>query len=180
MQLYCNIQNQGQAYNNFVKYCLDKLVPNMVQDVSRYAPNRYRLWLINEPYLGNQPRLTSAYQDPYLQKVIQWLYPGCNTALITYHGQNLQFYSNAQIAHHRDASFASASARILNLNNTAKFSYSQDRRNNNPANCRNYQLNPGDLIEFNCKHLHACSYAAQGRISLVMWKLKPNYETLVT
>ena len=86
MQLYANIQNQGLAYDYFTKYCLDQLVPNMVQDVSRYAPNRYRLWLINEPYLGRQPRLTSAYQDPYLQKVIQWLYPGCNTALISYHG----------------------------------------------------------------------------------------------
>lgn len=94
----------------------------MVQDVSKYAPNRYRLWLINEPYLGRQPRLTPAYQDPYLQKVIQWLYPGCNTALISYHGQSQEFYSNAQITHHRDAGFASATACILNLNNVAQFS----------------------------------------------------------
>lgn len=28
----------------------------MVPDVSRYAPYRYRLWLIHEPYLGNQVR----------------------------------------------------------------------------------------------------------------------------
>ena len=67
MQLYTNIQNQGQAYDYFTKYCLNRLVPNMVQDVSKYAPNRYRLWLINEPYLGRHSRLTSAYQDPYLK-----------------------------------------------------------------------------------------------------------------
>ena len=103
MQLLTNIQNQGQAYDYFTEYCLNQLVPNMLRDVSKYAPNRYRLWLINEPYLGRQPRLTSAYQDPYLQKVIQWLYPGCNTALISYHYRSQEFYSNAQITHHRDA-----------------------------------------------------------------------------
>jgi hypothetical protein len=37
-------------------------------------------------------------------------------------------------------------------------------------------LDPGDLIEFHCKHLHACTYAAPGRISLVMWRLKPEYQ----
>ena len=61
MQLLTNIQNQCQAYDYFIEYCLNQLVPNMVQDVSKYAPNRYRLWLINEPYLGRQPRLTSAW-----------------------------------------------------------------------------------------------------------------------
>ena len=179
MQLVTNIQNQGQAYDYFTEYCLNQLVPNMVRDVSKYAPNRYRLWLINEPYLGREPRLTSAYQDPYLQKVIQWLYPGCNTALISYHGRGREFYSNAQITHHRDAGFASPPARILNLNNIAQFSYSLSRHNNDPANCTNYELNPGDLGSLNCKHIHACTYAAPGRIGLVMWKLKPDYQALI-
>ncbi len=50
----------------------------MVKDVSKYAPKRYRLWLLTEPYLGHQPRLSAAYRDGYLQDVITWLYPGCN------------------------------------------------------------------------------------------------------
>ena len=87
--------------------------------------------------------------------------------------------SDARILHHRDAAFASAPARLLNLGNTANFSYSQDRRNSDPDLCATYQLNPGDLIEFHCKYLHACTEAAPGRIGLVMWQLKPNYAALV-
>lgn len=179
MRLLTNIQNQSQAYEQFSQYCFNHLVPNMIQDVSRYAPNRYRLWLINEPYLSVRPELTLAYSDRYLQRVIQWLYPGCNTALISYHGQTQNFNSNAQIRHHRDASFASTPARILNLGNIAQLSYSLSRRNNDPVYCTNYQLNPGDLVEFNCKHLHACTYAAPERIGLVMWRLKSSYEDLL-
>lgn len=63
MRLHTNIQNQGQAYEQFSQYCFNHTLPNMVRDVSRYAPNRYRLWLINEPDLGIQPGLTSAYPD---------------------------------------------------------------------------------------------------------------------
>ena len=151
----------------------------MQLDVSKYAPNRHRLWLINEPYLGKQPRLKAAYSDPYLNRVIQWLYPGCDTALISYHGQIGGTNSNAQIEYHRDTSFASNTARMLNLGNISHFSYSMCRRNDDRNACTSFLLNPGDLIEFDCKHLHACTYAALGRMSLVMWKLKTNYETLL-
>lgn len=178
MRLLTNIENQGTAYQQFSRYCLENLVPKMVKDVSQYAPKRYRLWLLTEPYLGHQPRLSAAYRDGYLQDVITWLYPGCNTALISYHGQASNFDSNAQINHHRDAGFASASARLLNLGGTADFSYSPCRRNNDPQHCTSYQLNPGDLIEFDCKHLHACTYATPGRIGLIMWQLKPSYHRL--
>jgi hypothetical protein len=103
--------------------------------------------------------------------IIQWLYPGCDTALISYHGQASNFESDAQIKHHRDTSFASPTARMLNLGNVAHFSYNHYRRNNDPTACTNYLLNPGDLVQFDCKHLHACTYAASERISLVMWQL---------
>lgn len=178
MRLITNIQNQGQAYQDFTNYCLNNLVPKMNRDVSKYAPNRYRLWLFNEPYLGNPPRMLPAYYDSYLDNVVQWLYPDCNTALISYHGHNLNFNSNASISHHRDAAFAMSNARLLNLCNTACFSYNHSRSDNNSNNCTIYRFNPGDLIEFNCKHLHACIQAQPGRIVLVMWQLKPNYCSL--
>jgi hypothetical protein len=168
MHLVSNLQTQ---INQFHQYCLEHLVPLMQPDISKYAPNRYRLWLLNEPYLGNQPKLSPAYSDPYLNRIIQWLYPGCDTALISYHGQASNFESDAQIKHHRDTSFASPTARMLNLGNVAHFSYSHYRRNNDPTACTNYLLNPGDLVQFDCKHLHACTHAASGRISLVMWQL---------
>lgn len=180
MQLCTNICDRGLVYEQFVLYCRTKLVPMMQLDVSKYAPNRHRLWLINEPYLGKQSRLKTAYNDPYLDRVIQWLYPGCNTALISYHGQIGNINSNAQIDHHRDTSFASNMARMLNLGNVSHFSYSLCRRNNERNACTSFLLHPGDLIEFDCKHLHACTYAASERMSLVMWKLKPNYEALLS
>ncbi len=115
------------------------------------------------------------------QGTVPWHKPWRNIGfqnLFSYHGQASNFDSNAQINHHRDAGFGSASARLLNLGNTADFSYSLCRRNNNPQYCTSYQLNPGDLIEFNCKHLHACIQAEPGRIGLIMWQLKPSYHRL--
>ncbi len=52
------------------------------------------------------------------------------------------------------------------------------RCDNDPRNCTVYRLNPGDLIEFNCKHLQACIQAEPGRIGLIMWQLKPSYHRL--
>jgi hypothetical protein len=176
LKFITNICDRGQGYHDFYQYCLSQLVPKMNLDVSRYARDRYRLWLINEPSLSGQLRLTPAYNDAYLNKVIQWLYPNCNTALISFHGRINNVCSNAQIEHHRDTSFASDTARLLNLGSVANFSYSDCRINNSSNACTNYLLDPGDLIEFHCKHLHACTYAAPGRISLVMWRLKPEYQ----
>lgn len=178
MKLVANVQSE--AYEQFCQYCQTMLVPMMQSDVSKYAPNRYRLWLLQEPYLGSQPRLKRAYNDPYLDRIIQWLYPGCNTALISYHGQIEHINSDARINHHRDTSFASNLARMINLGNVSHFSYSLYRRNNDLDACTTFLLNPGDLIEFDCKHIHACTYAAPGRMSLVMWQLKPNYQRLIT
>ena len=177
MKLIANIQSR--VCEQFYRYCQTKLMPMMQLDVSRYAPNRYRLWLLQEPHLGRQPKLKKAYNDPYLKQVIQWLYPGCNTALISYHGQIENINSDARINHHRDTSFASNIARMINLGNISHFSYSLCRRNNNINACTTFLLNPGDLIEFDCKHIHACTYAAPGRMSLVMWQLKPNYRRLI-
>ena len=95
--------------------------------------------------------------------------------MLSYNGQSQHFYSTGTIEHHRDAGFASPTARLLNLGNVAYFSYSRCRRNNDPNSCTCYQLNSGNLIEFDCKHLHACIYAGTGRMGLVMWKLKSQY-----
>ena len=172
MYLVNNIASQGRAYLDFEQYCQSQLLPKMTLDVSRYAPSRYRLWLITEPSLSKEQKLYPAYNDSYLHSILQWLYPGCDTALISFHGQFSNSFSDARIKHHRDTSFASNTARILNLGNVAHFSYSGCRRNNDSQDCQLYLLNPGDLIEFHCKHLHACTHAEPGRISLVMWKLK--------
>ena len=85
LTLIDNISKQGRAYQQFVAYCQTVLKPKLIKDVSRYAPNRRRLWLLNEPYLGTPAKIEPAYNDPYLSSVLQWLYPGCNTALISVH-----------------------------------------------------------------------------------------------
>ena len=175
LTLIDNISKQGRAYQQFVAYCQTVLKPKLIKDISRYAPNRRRLWLLNEPYLGTPAKIEHAYNDPYLSSVLQWLYPGCNTALISVHDCT----SDARILHHRDAAFATAEARLLNLGNSARLSYSQDRRNNSPQNCTSYHLDCGDLIQFDCKHLHACTQAKPGRMGLVMWQLKSNYVNLL-
>ena len=63
LTLIDNISKQGRAYQQFVAYCQTVLKPKLIKDVTRYAPNRRRLWLLNEPYLGTPAKIEPAYDD---------------------------------------------------------------------------------------------------------------------
>jgi hypothetical protein len=170
IELLANINCHQQLY----QYC-QKLLPLMQLDISGYAKGRYRLWLNVQPNLS-QVAVTPAYQNDSLWQAIKIMFPECDTALLTFNGNCDLFSSNGTIAHHRDANFAQPPARMLNLGGISHFSYSLDHRNNRPDNCTTYLLRPGDLVSFDCKHLHACTFAEPGRMSLVMWQMRDTYK----
>jgi hypothetical protein len=165
----------NKSLPRLTKYCYD-LIPLMKPDPSYYAPNRYRLWLFKQPYL-TQCQAKPAYFDKRLWNFAQRIYPGCHTALLTFGGNAKGISSNGKIDWHRDANFALPIARAINLGTFAIFGYDSNRHNSTPGRKTEqiFQLTPGDIIEFNCKHRHALLAHSPERFSIIFWKMRKEY-----
>lgn len=146
---------------------LTDLLPLFQRDVSRYAPNRKRLWLFHEPSLGSNKYIKSAHFDERLWKLAQRVYPGCHTALISYNGSG----SDGRITPHRDDTYSQDKAVGINIG-LATFTYHKDRKGLNPTEMTKYYLDDGDIYSFHCKHLHAVTAASENRFSITFWKFK--------
>lgn len=146
---------------------LTDLLPLFQKDVSRYAPNRRRLWLFHEPNLSQIKSIKPAHFDERLWQLSQRVYPGCDTALVSYNGSG----SDGRIQPHRDDTYSRDRAVSINLG-AAIFAYHDDRKGTDPNGMTNYQLTDGGIYEFHCKHLHAVTAASDNRFSIVFWQLK--------
>ena len=146
---------------------LTDLLPLFQKDVSRYAPNRRRLWLFHEPNLSHNKSIKSACFDDRLWQLSQRVYPGCHTALISYNGSG----SDGRITPHRDDTYSRDRAVGINLGE-ATFAYHCDRKGLDSAGMTEYSLGDGDIYSFHCKHLHAVTAASDGRFSITFWQFK--------
>lgn len=143
-------------------WCRER-IHEMTPDVSNYAKGRYRLWLFNECNLKTG-EIVKGYYDDRIYEFSQRVYPGCNIGLLTFGGKSENISSDGRIQQHRDHSYAMPIAKNVNLG-SAMFGYGD-------INHKQYQLNDGDIIEFNCKVLHSVSeILSEERFSLVFWKL---------
>jgi len=136
-------------------------IPNMPMDVSRYAVGRRRLWLFNESNLQDT-KITPAYYNQRLYDFSQRVFPGCDIGLLTFAGEyNDTIKSTGLIKPHRDHTFAQPEARLVNLG-VALFGYAGQQ----------YQLNDGEIWQFNCKEIHSVdAITSPRRFSIVFWKL---------
>ena len=162
-----------QTALDFTNYCIDTLIPLAKPDVSNYAPNRKRLWLFHETNLRNT-ELSLGFFDQRLYNFCQRLYPGCNIALFSFGSKQNK---DGLISKHRDHTFAQPIARTLNLGQ-ATFAYDLERQ---AGNQKLFKLNNAELIEFNCKHLHALTEIhSELRLAINMWQLneKKGYKPL--
>lgn len=148
----------------------------MQPDPSRYAIGRYRLWLFKQPHL-TQCKVTPGYQNEKLWNFSQHLYPGCHTALLTFGGSARGINSIGKIDWHRDANYALPVARGINFGAYATFGYDNDRKNSTPGATTEqiFQLNIGDVFEFDCKHRHALLEHEPNRFSIIFWKMRERY-----
>ncbi|CAD5988746.1 hypothetical protein PCC9214_05454 (plasmid) [Planktothrix tepida] len=140
------------------------LKSQLVADPSNYAKGRYRLWIFHDVDFRNG-KLSKGYFDDRIYNFSQRVYPGCDIGLLTFGGQldNNQV-SDGRIGLHRDHSYANPKAVSVNLGE-AIFSYGEPEQTD-------YLLQDGDIIEFNCKILHAVKeILTEERFSLVFWKL---------
>jgi hypothetical protein len=168
---------QNKNLPKLTKHCYT-LVSLMQADPSNYAPGRYCLWLFKQPYL-TQCKVKLGYLDERLWNLAQRIYPGCHTALLTFGGSAEGIKSNGKIGWHRDANYALPIARGINFGASATFGYDSDRRNSigGAATEQIFQLDIGDIFEFDCKHRHALLAHEPNRFSIIFWKMRDEYLT---
>ena len=142
----------------FKKY-LRSLIAKMEYSHSSLTNKRLELWLFNKVHLGNG-QVTPGYFNIRLYDLCQRIYPGCDIALLTYHGKE-RGGSCGLIAPHRDHGYAQPMAVSLNLG-VAEF----------VIDGKTHVLNDGEIVKFNCKLSHAVPrILSEERFSLVLWKL---------
>lgn len=145
--------------------------PRLKADVSNYAKGRLRAWLRVEPPLSStQPTRPGVEVDDKvwdrLAELINWPFDFC---LITYSGDE----KAVGIAPHRDASYANYTARSLHISGECRFDF-WEKRNATKDTPPSHELilQPGQVTEFNCKHLHAATPGTK-RWNINFWRKKP-------
>ena len=146
--------------NQLKNWCREQVTISEV-DKSSYVNGRLQLWLFNKCNLKTG-EITTAYYDDRLHKFSQRVYPGCNIGLLSIHGKFGNVSSSGLIKQHRDHGYAQPTARLVNLGECI-FGYDG----------KQYKVNDGSVIEFNCKKLHSVDKVLTNeRFSLVFWQMK--------
>lgn len=141
---------------------------HLKEDISNYAPGRLRYWLHQEPDLrsgrnGSPVQYRPAIHDERLWPFIKQLVPSASCALVA---------KGTGINWHRDASYAHKTAHILNLG-SATFQIAVKRNSDSPpALYDQLILTGGELIQFDCKHLHRSIAVANDRWMIGIWQPK--------
>lgn len=143
-----------------LKEYLKSLVPLMTKDVSYRASSRYRMWIFNECNLKTG-KITAAYYDDRLFRFCQLVFPGCGIGLISFGGEVNGIKSSGLISDHRDHTYGRPMARTVNI---GKCIFRVDDVD--------YELNDGDIIEFNCKKIHSLKeIRSELRFGINLWTL---------
>ena len=145
------------------------VAPALSPDVSSYARGRTRAWLQYEAPLSRRQNYRRGLRDP---KLWTWLattwqragYAGTPDLALALHGP-------IGIRPHRDASYAHAHALTVNLG-TAEWGWHPDRQGQNPANLHWTTLTGGEILKFDCKHLHSSRNLDPARWAIVLWQAK--------
>ena len=151
-----------------------EIEPMMSADVSTYARGRRRAWLGPEPRLGAR-RGSNARQGyypgpwnthPAIEAFCRYIWeeylpdePPLGPILVTSGTQG--------ISPHRDASYARPIALTINLGD-ALWLHNRDRDSQARDGLTEMRLTGGEILAFDCKHIHACRPAAD-RLALHLW-----------
>lgn len=138
--------------------------PHLRPDVSTYATGRMRAWLGIEPALHRAFRSQPGVDvdDAMWEQLQQHLNFRFDYALVTWSGEG------RGITAHRDAGYAATEAVGWNLTGSCVFRYFDDETGM-PTHV--LQLQPGDVIRFDCKKRHAAEPSA-GRWAMNFWKAR--------
>lgn len=135
-------------------------------DKSSYAPGRKVIWLHQEPTFGREPSYRKATEAQRLWTFLQ--------RITSEHIHCALVAQGAGIDWHRDASYAASTAWILNLG-PCTWEYCLNRQATvsslEAEQISRLNLQGGELLRFNCKHLHR-AIAAPDRIAIGIWQPK--------
>lgn len=149
---------------------LERIVaPELSPDVSTYARGRTRAWLQYEAPLSARQHYRPGLRDT---KLWTWLtkiwgqagYAGAPDVGLALHGP-------IGIRPHRDASYAHAGALTVNLG-PAEWGWHPDRHGQSPAQLEWASLAGGEILRFDCKHLHSSRNLDPRRWAIVLWEAK--------
>ena len=151
-----------------------EIEPMMSADVSTYARGRRRAWLGPEPRLGAKrgsnaaqgyypgPGNTHTAAEAFCRRVWQRFLPEeppLGPILVTSGTQG--------ISPHRDASYARPIALTINLGD-ALWLHNADRHSQARDGLTEIRLTGGEILAFDCKHIHACR-PAPDRFAIHLW-----------
>ena len=165
------VKKKGSLSSDTLEYllqwCEDKrhlLSPTL----SSYAKGRQELWIKKRCDLRKDFCITPAYKDQYINQLGNLVLPGFDIGLLLY------YPAATNITPHRDHTVFNKTAICINMTETSFFI------NDDPSKpYKGYRLKKGDVIEFNCKHLHSTKLLDKDRWSIIFWYLKPQYKDLI-
>ena len=143
--------------------------PHLTPDVSSYAKGRTRCWLMWEGPLSKWRGYAPALNKPALWKALCALWREAGGRDLPDLG--LALHGPVGIGAHRDASYAHADAVTVNLGR-AEWGHHPARHGNDPAGLAWTQLEGGEIIRFDAKHLHASRNIDPERWAVVLWRAK--------
>lgn len=151
-----------------------EIEPMMSADVSSYARGRRRAWLGPEPRLGARrgsnaaqgyypgPWNTHAAVEAFCRRIWRRFLPEeppLGPILVTSGTQG--------ISPHRDASYARPIALTINLGD-ALWLHNAERHSQQHDSLTEMRLTGGEILAFDCKHIHACR-PAPDRLAIHLW-----------
>ena len=152
-----------------VEHLENNVQGRLVQDVSNYAKGRTRAWLQWEGPLSKWRDYGEGVRDdklwPWLVRLWQahgW--PGTPDLGLAIHGP-------VGIRPHRDATYAHANAVTVNLG-AVEWGWHPQRQGNDPEGLDWRTLSGGEILRFDCKHLHSSRRLDAKRWAIILWQAK--------
>ncbi len=156
----------------------NEVAPQLVKDVSAYAPGRMRTWLpyeapLDSPNSTAKPFVPGLLHDELWQFIVDICHKHgmvAQTALVSKGGN---------IKPHRDTTFAAPWAMGINLGScewfispTRESSFALDSAGKlSKGDAYHMSLSGGEVFSFNSKHVHAVSNAAPDRWAINVWAI---------
>lgn len=153
-----------QTLTNTELWC-NQIKPLLNPTLSTYAKGRQELWIKKKCDLKKNFTLTSSYEDEFISSLANAVLPNFDIALVLF------YPAGTNINPHRDHTVFASTAICINLQDTI-FNITDDPN----KHFVRYNVNKGDVIQFNCKHLHATETNTKDRWSIILWYLKSQYK----
>jgi len=153
-----------ESINKLSNWC-QSIQPLLSPTISSYARGRQELWIKTKCDLKKSFTLHPAYEDEFITSLGNLCLSNFDIGLCLY------YPSGSNINPHRDHTVFFKTAVCINM--TECIFYINDDPSKEYVG---YRLKKGDIVEFNCKHLHATEKLNKERWSILFWYLKDQYK----